>query len=245
VRGDYFCLLHDDDTLEPRFVEALVSPLEADSSLILSFCDHWVTDADGERLPADTEQSTRGFRRDTLSAGPLRDFARAALVDHSIPAGATMYRRAKVGPDFIDPSARGSIDMWLLYRCWQTGGRAHYVPERLMNYRKHEQGMSRSMPFDMIAGDIFRHRRMLKDATLEAIHPALYDGLAEALEWYGMALLRDNQFQPAREAFREATTMRPTAKSRLGFLLSHSGKAGALMRTVLERIRRGRLQGWV
>ena len=47
ARGEFFCLLHDDDTFQPDFVAALSAPLRADPSLVLAFCDHWVTDRAG------------------------------------------------------------------------------------------------------------------------------------------------------------------------------------------------------
>ena len=237
ARGDYFCILHDDDTFDPAFVERLLQPLTRDESLILSFCDHWVMDASGRRLPVESEQATHGYKRDILPEGLLHSFAEAALVHTIIPAGGALYRRSLVTPDFVDSRARGSIDMWLLYRCLGTGAGAYYVPERLMNYRSHAQGMSRSMPFEMIEGHIFRYRAMLGDAALFSFHAALQRKLAEALEWHGMALLRTHQMGRAREAFGEATAIHPTAKSRIGRLLAAMGGSGGRLVALLDRLK--------
>lgn len=220
VRADYFCLLHDDDSYEPRFVEELVKRLRNDSAAVLAFCDHWVMNAQGQRSVQASDQSTAGFKRHTLADGVLGDFARTALLDHSIPAGAALYRRRLVGPDCVDARARGSIDMWLLYRGWQTGGHAWFVPERLMNYRQHAQGMSRSRPFEMIEGHLFRFSQMLADPALKHLRDGLRRQQAEALEWYGSALLRTGRVKESRGAFRQALAARWTWKAMVGWMLS-------------------------
>jgi len=226
AQGKYFCILHDDDTLESTFLEKLVKPLENDESLILSFCDQWFMDQTGKRLLQESVDASKGYRRDTFAEGSLADFARAALIDDSIPAGASVYRTSLIKPSFVDDRARGSIDMWLLYQCFKTGCGAYYVPERLMNYRVHDQGMCRSMPFEMIEGHLFRYRSLLADSQLAPMHPHFRLKLATALEWLGMALLRSKRFNESRPPFRQAAEIVPSAKTRLGLALSYCGRAG-------------------
>jgi glycosyltransferase involved in cell wall biosynthesis len=238
ARGEYFCILHDDDTLEPAFVERLVRPLAADESLILTFCDQWVMDAGGNRQPEESRKASRAFGRDRLAEGRLADFASVLLIANSIPAGAAMYRRRMVQPAFVDDHARGSIDMWLLYQCMKTGGGAYFIPECLMNYRVHAHGMSRSMPFEMIEGHLFRYRRMLDDPDLARLRPALAGRLAEVLEWHGMALLRSHRHVQSRQSFREAFRARRTAKAFLGLASSYFGKAGLTAMEWLAGVRR-------
>ncbi len=224
ARGEYFCILHDDDTLDPSFISRLLAPLVADESLILAFCDHWVTDPQGRRSEERSRATTHGYGRDVLVPGRLRDFAATALVQNAIPVGATLFRRSAVSPDFVDTRARGSIDMWLLYRCVQTGLGAHYLPERLMNYREHTGGMSKSMPFEMIEGHLFRFREMLRDQELASLHPALSLMLKEALEWHGMALLAAKRNRAAGDSFWEAMRLKCSLKACFGLVLSRLGK---------------------
>ena len=238
ARGEYFCILHDDDTIEATFLETLMRPLADDVTLILSFCDHWVMDAGGRRLSEASRDSSRGYGRDKLPEGRLRDFAQDALITNSIPAGAAVYRRTMVKPSFVDDRARGSIDMWLLYQCFKTGAGAYFVPERLMNYRLHAHGMSRSMPFEMIEGHLFRYRWMLQDLDLVNFRTEFGGRLAEVLEWHGMALLRSNNFARARQSFREAFFARRTGKAFLGLALSYIGKAGLLLVNIIGRVRK-------
>lgn len=237
AKGTYFCILHDDDTLESTFLEKLVQPLEKDDSLILSFCDQWFMDSREKRLLQRSSDASRGYRRDRFQEGPLVDFARAALIDDSIPAGASVYRTRMIKPGFVDNRARGSIDMWLLYQCFKTGGGAYYVPERLMNYREHDGGMVRSMPFEMIEGHLFRYRSLLEDNQLAPLYPELREKLATALEWLGMALLRSKQFEKAREPFMQAAKITPTAKAYLGLALSFGGNAGLFALDLFSKLR--------
>jgi glycosyltransferase involved in cell wall biosynthesis len=238
--GAFFCILHDDDTIEPQFVSTLVEPLQRDPELILAFCDHWVTDSKGRRAAGDSNRSSTGYGRDRIPAGRLDNFARVALIDSAIPAGATLFRRELVPPDFVDDGARGAIDMWLLYQCVKSGKAAYYLPERLMNYRVHPHGMSRSKPFAMIEGHLFRYRTLLGDSALADLHGEIRIKLGEVLEWYGMALLWAFRSAEARTAFSEALAIRPSVKARLGWALSWTGALGSLVPTIANSTRRWR-----
>ncbi len=221
--GAFFCLLHDDDTFEPTLVEELVAPLVADDGAVIAFCDHWVTDPAGVRLPDVTERTAATFGRDRLPAGPLADFAAAALVRTSVPVGATLFRRADVTPDLIDDAARGSVDMWLLYGCVTTGKRAVYVPRRLMNYRSHAGGMSASQPLYMVEGHLWRYDRMLADPRLSAVHAGLARRRAEARADYGLHLLAAGRRAEAAAALAGAA---PGRRAAAGRLLARLGPAG-------------------
>ena len=238
VQSDYFCILHDDDTFEPDFVESLVEPLVCDNSLAVSFCDQWVMDERGNRLLTESRDASIGYWRHVLPKGRLADFAASVLIDHSLPAGAAIFRRSVVTPEFIDIRARGSIDMWLFYRCLKTGLGAYFVPERLMNYRRHASGMSVSMPFEMIEGHLFRYQEYLADSEIARFHPAIQGKLAEALEWQGMALLRSGRFSESRTSFRRAVKISPTPKAILGVILSYFRTGGKWVVEGLVRLRR-------
>lgn len=123
ARGDFFCFLGDDDTLEPAFVETLLQPLRQDARLVLAFCDHWVMDGEGRRLPDDSERNTRRWRRARLPEGSVDDFLRVALIDRSVFIGAVLFRRASVHPTFLADEARAMVDL-----CCCTGARSRAAP---------------------------------------------------------------------------------------------------------------------
>jgi hypothetical protein len=159
----------------------------------------------------------------------LRDFADTALVQVSIPIGATLFRRSMLSPAFMAEEARGAIDAFLLYECVRTGYRACYVPKRLMNYRIHPGGMSAAMPLSMAEGHLFRHRRILADAALAGIHPATEKALTRALVDYGIGLLAAGRHRDARRALRESLGRHAGWRSAVAFGLSCLGPFGACL----------------
>ena len=237
ARGAFFCLLHDDDTFEPTFVAELVAAIATDDGVVLAFCDHWVTDAAGIRLPEVTEQTTRKWGRDRLPAGPVADFARAALVDTAIPIGAALFRRADLPPAVIDDAARGSIDVWLLYQCVATGKRAVYVPRRLMNYRSHAGGMSASQPLYMLEGHLWRYDQMLADPRLSPVHPDLERRRQAGRVDYAWNLLAAGRRGEARAAIVMAGGRRAGRKAAVTLALSCLGPVGTAAVHLVRRAR--------
>ncbi|WP_293915230.1 glycosyltransferase family 2 protein [Deinococcus sp.] len=235
VRGEFFCLLHDDDTFEPTFVESLLQPLRSDPNVILAFCDQWMMGTDGSRNVAESEALQKRFRRNRLSAGILPDFAVSALVNSSIPVGASLFRTAMIELAFIAEQAKGSIDSWLFYRCVGTGRSAHYLPERLMNYRTHSGGMSSSMPIYMAEGHLFRYRTILNDASLTRIHPQVKVLMAETLTAHGIILLVTGKRATARHSLTESLRLTFSFRAALAFLLSCGGRVGTQFALAVRR----------
>jgi glycosyltransferase involved in cell wall biosynthesis len=233
--GAFFCLLHDDDTFEPTFVAELLAAMADDA--VIAFCDQWVTDAAGVRLPEVTEQTTIKWGRDRLPAGPLADFARTALVDTSIPIGAALFRRADLPPTVIDDAARGSIDMWLLYQCIATGKRAVYVPRRLMNYRSHAGGMSAGQPLYMLEGHLWRYDQMLADPRLGSVQRDLQRRRQQGRVDYAWKLLAAGRRGEARAALAGAGGWRAGRKASVTLALSWLGPAGTAAVRLVRRAR--------
>ena len=225
AQGEFFCLLHDDDTFEPTFVENLLRPMLADPSLIVSFCDHWVMDEAGRRLEEETESASRRFRRDSLSEGRLEDWSELALVHAGVPVGASLFRTRFVCPDFIDERAKGAIDMWLFYQCVKSGS-AYYTNQRLMNYRLHSGGMSRSAALYMGEGHIFRNRQILADSQLAKLHPQIRRQLALTLTSYGISLLVEGRSQEARSSLKHSLNLQSSKRALFAYGLACGGYLG-------------------
>ncbi len=226
MRGAYFCLLHDDDTLEPEFVTRLAEPMRVDSSVVVSFCDHWVTNAEGLRVVQETESFSARSQRRVLAGGRVADFARSALVAGSLCAGAALFRRSQVTPDMICEDAKGSIDFWLFYQCVKTGSGAYYVLERLMNYRVHPGGMSSSAPLYMGEGDMFRYRAILADPAMRDIHADTRRLLAGTLTLYGIDQLTQGQATEARATLRQSLRLHPSRRALIAYALACGGAWG-------------------
>lgn len=228
ARGDFFCFLGDDDTLEPAFVETLLQPLCQDPSLVLAFCDHWIMDGAGRRLLSESERNTRRWRRAYLPEGPVDDFVQVALIDRAVFIGAVMFRRARVSATFLADEARAMVDLWLLYRCAQQGG-AYYVPQRLASCRWQSGGVSRSWHWRVYGfeGELFCYRHFLQDPALARYQSIFEARMVYALTTYGNTLLSLGQRKVARQKLRQALRSRWTLRSSIGYALTFMGPPGS------------------
>lgn len=236
--GEFFCLLNDDDTLEPDFIESLLFPLLNNEDLILSFCDHWIMDSKGLRLCEESEKNTRQWNRSSLE-GRLQDFAYSALVDRSSYIGATLFRRSTVISDFIDERAKGFADAWLFYQYVKTGYGAYYIPKRLMNYRVHSGGMSRTQSWRpyMTEGNLFWYQQMLSDPEMSGIHKFIEAEMASVLTEHGLGLLASGKHREAYHAFKESLQLKRRAKALAGYSLASLGSLGTTTVVMLKNLR--------
>lgn len=227
ARGEFFCLLHDDDTFESTFVERLLEPLRADPSLILAFCDHWVMDRDGSRMPEASDNASCRFQRGRLQEGPIQHWAELALIAVSIPVGATLFRTSRVSPSFIDDRAKGAIDIWLFYQCVKSGMGIYYHPCRLMNYRLHSGGMSRSAGLYMGDGHIFRCQEILADPQMATLYPQIRRQLAAILTAYGIDLLVEGYQKEAQSSLKQSLSLQSSKRAFVAYGLACTGPIGA------------------
>ena len=239
--GAFFCILADDDVLEPSFVERLVQPLIENEQCVFSFCDHWVTDCTGDRQPEVTDRASSGYGRVSLSRGPLSDFARTVLIDESAYIGAALFRRDRIGPEALAEQARSSMGGWLFYECFKAGGEAFYVPERLMNCRWVGGSVSRSQRWrvDIVQGNLYRYERMLEDPALSSLHAVIEKKWADEQAAYGRFLLAAGRRQHAREAVRQALRQHKSMQT-LGIgALACLGPVGTQIAVALGNMKNG------
>ncbi len=239
VQGEYFCILHDDDTFEPTFVGRLVEPLHDDPTLIFSFCDHWVMSEDGRRLPAETDRASAQFGRVCLAAGLVTDLPRVSLVDFAVPVGATMFRRSMVTPVMIDPAAQGAIDAWLFYQCVRTGAGAVYVAERLMNYRFHAGNMSAGSRLTLAPGHVHRLEAAVVDQILEPLWPTFRRQLRGAYTECGLALVvAGRSAEGRRHLAMTIAGEHGSIRVRVAWIASHLGPVGRFVVLSTARLKR-------
>jgi glycosyltransferase involved in cell wall biosynthesis len=224
VETPYFCILHDDDTFEPEFVEVLVRPLKDDPDLAFAFCDHWVMDSIGHRLSAETETLTRFSGRDVLREGRLDTVFETAVLGQSVPIGAAIFRRDVFTPRLIDDQAGAAIDLYVLYRCARLGRPAYYTPRRLMNYRRHDDNLSGGQTSSSLDGCLFTLNAMAADSGLMRSYRANAGAWrAGILSVKGKRLLRERRPMEARHCFRESLRLRTSLKALAGCVLSYLG----------------------
>jgi glycosyltransferase involved in cell wall biosynthesis len=135
ARGKYVAILGDDDLWQPTFLATLVEPLEADPSVVVSFCSHDWIDEDGRFDAARTESGNRRYRRG-LTEGIHGPFVHIALVQRAICAiSGAVFRHDVIDWDTIPKNLVNGSDVYINYLAARTGKRCYYTPERLMQRR--------------------------------------------------------------------------------------------------------------
>ncbi|MCC5660000.1 glycosyltransferase [Nostoc sp. XA010] len=209
ARGKYVASLHDDDMWNEDFLANLVPPLEANSELILAFCDQYIIDADSIINDAGTEENTRGYKRDKLAKGIHQPFYKIGLVDKSIPTAAScVIRNNIIDWDSMPSEVGGMWDLYLTYLCCISGYGAYYYPERLTRYRAHEQtdtmlSGSRDVQAKIrkAKSEMFCYQVFMQDARLQQFKTYFQQKWLEANTTLGIGLLRSEQIAAARPYF--------------------------------------------
>lgn len=138
ARGDYLVIIGDDDRLLPRFVSTLLDAAEDDDARAsVVFANHFLIDAHGRRLEAESAECTCSYARDALAAGPVADAAAVAW-RNSVPICASLIRvedvrRLRFKEDLNTPE----IEFFI--RLAVEGRGFNFVPEYLSEYRTHPE----------------------------------------------------------------------------------------------------------
>jgi glycosyltransferase involved in cell wall biosynthesis len=170
AKGEYIAILNHDDIFAPTFIERLVAPLTTDPELSLAFCDHWVIDADGHQLIAETEQTTKHWGRLDLAAGIHRPYF-DLLAAQTIPmAMGAVFRRSSL-PHPLPVEAGPAYDLWLTYLLCQQGDGAYYVRDRLSSWRSHIGSLTSQGGLDWAYGSAECWRSVANDPRLASIRP--------------------------------------------------------------------------
>ncbi|MEH1875329.1 glycosyltransferase family 2 protein [Nostoc sp.] len=208
AQGKYVASLHDDDIWNEDFLAKLVPPLEANSELILAFCDQYIIDANSIINHAGSEENTRGYKRDKLAKGIHQPFYKIGLVDKSIPTAASCVIRNIIDWDSMPSEAGGMWDLYLTYLCCISGYGAYYYPERLTRYRTHEQtdtmlSGSRDVQAKIrkAKSEIFCYQVFMEDVRLQQFKTYFQQKWLEANTTLGIGLLRSEQIAAARRYF--------------------------------------------
>ncbi|MEL7071523.1 MAG: glycosyltransferase [Cyanobacteria bacterium J06581_3] len=138
AQGKYFVKFDDDDAITPTFLEKTVAVLEANPEVDLVCTDHWVINARNERDEAATAANSAKWGKDQLDYGKIDDLLAETFVRQSLQVGSSLFRKSSLDEvDFMRFEADGCEDFDLLVRCALAGQTAHFIPERLMEYRFH------------------------------------------------------------------------------------------------------------
>lgn len=236
ARGELIATLHDDDEWEPGFLTAMVRPLIEDSTVVLTFSDHWLMDLHGTVMPDKTERYSRRFGRAGLAEGRYQPFTRLAVVDAAVFfVVATVFRNGLIDWDEVPPQAEPSYEIWLRYLASRDGGAAYYLPERLARYRVHA-GSGTDLRFEYQA--VWMYDQMLLDDRLSDLRDDLSRASAPFRASLGISLLAQGRTAEARPyLWRGFST---GARLRAGAGLAISLLPPSMRAVAIERIRSNR-----
>lgn len=165
ARGDAFCILGDDDRIDPTFVSRLLEPLERWPDVVAAFCDHRVIDAAGRYLAGATQENSEAYARTRLRPG-IPDDGIAVALCRSMCLGFSLYRASTFRGQPFDVTCGGAADWDYALRAARLG-KLYYVPERLGDYRVHVGTSTRTRPLYMSRGAV---RVLLKHRFSDETH---------------------------------------------------------------------------
>jgi hypothetical protein len=123
ARGEFVCFLDSDDFLASSHIERLLEPLAVDPALSMAYCDVQFVNAAGE---------------------PAGDIFESLLVGGYFPPHTMLVRKSAIdeaGAFQLDLGGHADYELWM--RLAAGGHRAHYVDEKLANYRVYDGSMSK------------------------------------------------------------------------------------------------------
>ncbi|WP_310410067.1 glycosyltransferase [Chamaesiphon sp. OTE_8_metabat_110] len=137
ARADLLTKLDDDDRWLPDFLEKLVPEMLSNPNICLSFCDHWIIDAAGDRMVTKTEEQTTRFGRSGIDRGLVKQ-PQKLIFNKSIPlASSAVFRKSAIDWSAYSEKVGGAYDFFLSSCLVSSGMDVFYVPERLTEYRIH------------------------------------------------------------------------------------------------------------
>lgn len=220
ARGEFIVILNHDDLLEPRSVEVLMQALRSEPRAVLAFADHWIIDADDQRMLADTDRNTQAWGRSELGAGLHQPFW-GAVARQSIPmAMGAMFRRDAL-PAVLPDGAGPAYDLWLTYLLARNGAGAVYVPERLSAWRTHASNLTSQGGLDWLVGTASCWQAMAADPAAAAIAPI---ARRQAARWFYVCsrqALRSHRMALARQHARLSWQQRPSLRGAVAWLLAN------------------------
>lgn len=175
-REPYFCMLHDDDRMEPQYLGRALEKLDADRELAFFSSGQYIIDKDGRSQPEMTQQYAAFQARDRYPSARM-DNTLEPLLEHGLfsISGSVFRHSAVAAYGLVDPDLGGiyPFEFNVFLRVAERGLPAWYTPERLIAYRWHASSMRQS------DGSILT--RYMVEMLVELLKRRRFSGRAEAL----------------------------------------------------------------
>jgi glycosyltransferase involved in cell wall biosynthesis len=175
-REPYFCMIHDDDLMDPGYLEQALAVLDADPDLAFFSSGQYLIDADGRFLPEMTERYALYQARDRFSEGRMDDTLSPLLKHGLFSISGTVFRTSSIRDHGLVDSDIGGIypfEFNVFLRIAERGMPAWYTPRRLIAYRWHDTSMRQA------DGSI--HTRYMVETLVLLLERRRFSGRAEKL----------------------------------------------------------------
>jgi glycosyltransferase involved in cell wall biosynthesis len=181
-REDYFVILHDDDLLDPTYLETAIRRLDENPDIV-SFCANAkMIDAAGNVSAARTAHYRQARQREGHPGGPMR-ILEPLLRSGFVPISGNVLRSSALhASGFVDDDCFGlwPFELNLLLRLGERDGKTWFATDELIRYRFHDGQMQR---YQGIGGD-----PVALGMVLQILERRRYEGEAERLRRYLMSM---------------------------------------------------------
>ena len=142
AKGELVASLHDDDFWHPQFLAKIVPVMISDPEIAMTFCDFWIVDAEGNKLPGLTNLESKRTRRSSLPRGDVgvdyqNRLRMVAVWGAPQPAYAAVVRRQQILDCDFPEDTVPLYDIWLSYQLVRNRQKIRFEPNRLTYYRQH------------------------------------------------------------------------------------------------------------
>lgn len=220
AQGEYFIKFDDDDALTPEFLEKTVAVLDSHPQVDFVCTNHWIINANGDRVEAATKANSAKWGKDKLQ-GIIPDLLTETFKYQSLQVGSTLFRRdCLIEVDYMRPEADGCEDFDLLVRLALAGKQGYFLPEFLMEYRFHNAQNSLRQAVHFLSAKLFCTNSYHFEAPeLEQLR---VQRLAELKNNLGLRLIEAGDIEKGRQLLRDSTQiLGQSNKTKVGFLLSY------------------------
>jgi glycosyltransferase involved in cell wall biosynthesis len=204
ARSDLLTKLDDDDRWTPNYLEKLVPVMLSNPKICLTFSDHWLIDANGNRMLEATEVQTTHFGRDRLDYGLVKE-PKLLIANKSIPmASSAVFRKSAIDWSTYSNNVGGAYDFFLGSCLVSSGMDIFYVPERLTEYRIHAGSGTSTRRIQNCLETLFVSEKIYTNPYFQDISSEYKNICSEISRRAGNAYLREGKLLPALSYYSKA-----------------------------------------
>lgn len=170
--AEFLVILHDDDLMQPDFLERAVQALTQRPELAFFACNPDVIDADGRSSADGTAQFMRQWQREGVPRGEI-DVLTTHMQCGFTPISGAFFRMSALSESgYVDPDLGGCFpfESNIFVRLGEIGARAWFEPDALLAFRRHDGQMTH---WNFLQND------EVVDATITLYERRRFDGANE------------------------------------------------------------------